>query len=152
MDTHGISDTPQYVQALRDVQLVRLYHQEDGLEDVLAEGTVMILKKPFLRLMPDDHYGLRADHPSDVVFLSEDDERIPGSWRGASPEQSGAALAWKTKGNNHFGKSAYRPAIEWYDHLFCEKAFAHAFADMEGLSFDLITTVMDLENGGTMGA
>jgi hypothetical protein len=97
-----------------DVLMVQLYHQEDGAEDILVEGTVLILKEPFLEAMSDGNYGLRVDHLSDVVFLSADDQRVPSSWRGGSAEQSGAALAWKTKGNNNFGKSAYRSAIEWY--------------------------------------
>jgi hypothetical protein len=98
-----------------DVLMVQLYHQEDGTEDVIVEGTVLLLKEPFLKLMSDGNYGLRVDHLSDIVFLSADDERIPGSWRRGSAEQSGgAALAWKTKGNTHFAKSAHRSAIEWY--------------------------------------
>jgi hypothetical protein len=97
-----------------DVLMVQLYHQEDGAEDILVEGTVLILKEPFLKTMSDGNYGLRVDHLSDVVFLSADDGRIPSSWRRGSAEQSGASLAWKAKGNNHFGKSAYRSAIEWY--------------------------------------
>jgi hypothetical protein len=97
-----------------DVLMVQLYHQEDGTEDIITEGTVLILKEPFLKLMSDGNYGLRVDHLSDAVFLSPDDERIPSNWRRESPEQSGAALAWKTKGNTHFAKSAHRSAIEWY--------------------------------------
>jgi tetratricopeptide (TPR) repeat protein len=97
-----------------DVLLVQLYHQEeDEAEDVLVEGMVLILKEPYLKLMSDGNYGLRVDHLSDVVFLSANDDRIPSSWRRELAE-SGTALTWKTKGNNHFNKSAYRSAIEWY--------------------------------------
>ena len=101
-----------------DVLLVQLYHQEGGAdggaEDILVEGTVLILKEPYLKLTSDGNYGLRVDHLSDVVFLSANDERIPSSWQRGSAEQSGTALAWKTKGNDHFNKSTYRSAIEWY--------------------------------------
>jgi hypothetical protein len=106
-----------------DVLMVQLYHQEnapDGrAEEILVEGTVLIAKEPYLKLMSDGTYGLRVDHVSDAVFLPEDDERIPGKWRRQPAEQMCTALAWKTEGNRHYNNSAYRSAIEWY--VWCTK-------------------------------
>ncbi|KAK3899288.1 hypothetical protein C8A05DRAFT_37110, partial [Staphylotrichum tortipilum] len=96
-----------------DVLVLQLYHQEDDAEDVLVEGRVLILKEPYLKLMSDGNCGLRVDHPCDAVFLESTDERIPPRWRQQLLGVS-TALAWKTKGNTHFGKAAYRSAIECY--------------------------------------
>ena len=100
-----------------DVLMVQLYHQEDDAdsrtEDILPVGRVLILREPYLKQMSDGNYGLRVDHLSDVVFLAENDERIPGSWQQDPAKQNRAALAWKTEGNVHFKRSAYRFAIEW---------------------------------------
>jgi len=99
-----------------DVLMVQLYHQEDDAEDVLVECRVLILKDPYLKLMSDGNCGLRVDHPCDAVFLAPTDERIPPRWRRLQASGANTALEWKTKGNSHFGKAAYRSAIEWYIH------------------------------------
>ncbi|KAK3896491.1 hypothetical protein C8A05DRAFT_39969, partial [Staphylotrichum tortipilum] len=96
-----------------DVLLVQLRHQADDGEPLVLEGTVMILKEPFLKVMLDGSYGLRVDHLSDVVFLPANDERIPAAWR-RIPDHSGTALAWKAQGNQHFNRSEYRSAIKCY--------------------------------------
>ncbi|KAK3294133.1 TPR domain protein [Chaetomium fimeti] len=96
-----------------DVLMLQLHHQVDDREPLVREGTVMILKEPFFRMMMDGNYGLRVDHVSDVVLLPANDERIPAAWRG-KPDHSGTALAWKAQGNNHFNRSEYRSAIECY--------------------------------------
>ncbi len=100
-----------------DVLMVQLYHQEDDAdsrtEEILPVGRVLILREPYLKQMSDGNYGLRVDHLSDVVFLAENDERIPSSWQRDPAEQNRAALTWKTEGNGHFKRSAYRSAIEW---------------------------------------
>jgi hypothetical protein len=95
-----------------DALLVQLHHQVDDREPLVHEGTVMILKEPFLKVMLDGNYGLRVDHLSDVVFLLANDERIPAAWR-RKPDHSGTALAWKTQGDKHFNRSEYRSAIKW---------------------------------------
>ncbi|KAH6855958.1 TPR domain protein [Chaetomium sp. MPI-CAGE-AT-0009] len=97
-----------------DVLMVQLYHQGDDAEDILFQGTVMILKEPYLKVMSDGNYGLRVDHLSDILFLSADDERVPSSWQRELGEHGGTAPAWKTKGNHHFNKLEYRTAIQCY--------------------------------------
>lgn len=100
-----------------DHLLLQLYHQEDGTggaaEDILVEGMAVIVKEPYLKLTSDGGYGLRVDHLSDVIFLSADNERIPSRWQRRSAQQNYTAMAWKTRGNDYFGKSRYRAAIEW---------------------------------------
>lgn len=95
-----------------EVVVVHLHHQaDDGGEPVVLEGTVMILKEPFLKVMMDGSPALRVDHPSDVVFLPADDRRVPAAWRRKS-HHSGTALAWKAQGDKHLDKSEYRSAIK----------------------------------------
>ncbi|KAH6848398.1 hypothetical protein B0I37DRAFT_342808 [Chaetomium sp. MPI-CAGE-AT-0009] len=96
-----------------DVLMVQLYHQVDDREPLVREGTVMILKEPFFKVMFDGSYGLRVDHLSDVVLLPANDERIPAAWR-RKPDHSGTALAWKAQGDQHFNRSEYRSAIKCY--------------------------------------
>lgn len=95
-----------------DILQLLLYNQADDGEPFVREGTVMILKEPFLKTMSDGSHGLRVDHLSDVVFLPANDKRIPVAWR-QKPNHNGTALAWKAQGSNHFNKSEYRSAIEW---------------------------------------
>ncbi len=101
-----------------DVLMVQMYHQKDNAdsrtEDIISVGGVLILKEPYLKQMSDGNYGLRVDHLSDVLFLAENDERIPSGWQREPAEQNRTALAWKTEGNSHFKRSAYRSAIEWW--------------------------------------
>ncbi|EAQ86054.1 hypothetical protein CHGG_07307 [Chaetomium globosum CBS 148.51] len=96
-----------------DILQLLLYNQADDGEPFVREGTVMILKEPFLKTMSDGSHGLRVDHLSDVVFLPANDKRIPVAWR-QKPNHNGTALAWKAQGSNHFNKSEYRSAIECY--------------------------------------
>ena len=99
------------------VLVVQLYHQEDEAdgraEDILSMGRVLIFKEPHLTLVSGGLYGLRVDHLSDLLFLAENDERIPSSWQQQPAEQNRSALVWKTEGNSHFKRSAYQSAIEW---------------------------------------
>ncbi len=97
-----------------DVILLQLYHQEEDAEDILVEGMVLILKDPYLKLTSDGDCGLRVDHPCDAVFLAPTDDRIPPPWRQPQAPGANTALAWKAKGNSHFGKAQYRSAIKWY--------------------------------------
>jgi hypothetical protein len=60
-----------------DVIMLQLYYQEEEnarpAEDLLGEGTVLILKEPYLKLMSDGDYGLRIDHPSDLIYVPKND-------------------------------------------------------------------------------
>ena len=101
-----------------DVLMVQLYHQKDNAdshaEDIISMGSVMILKEPYLKQTSDGNHGLRVDHLSDVLFLAENDERVPSGWQREPAKQNRTALAWKTEGNSQFNLSAYRSAIKWW--------------------------------------
>lgn len=56
-----------------DVAMLQMYQQEDAKIRPAAEiantGTVLLVKKPYYKVMGDGEYGLRVDHLSDVVQL-----------------------------------------------------------------------------------
>lgn len=98
-----------------DVFTLQLYHQNDQVvEQMLHEGTILIVKEPYLKLMSDGNYGIRVDHLSDIVYLPTYDQRVTGYWRIDLPIQLTSAISWKEKGNEDFRKARYYLAIEWY--------------------------------------
>jgi hypothetical protein len=98
----------------KDVLMLQLYYQESenerAAEEILGEGTVLIVKEPYVKLMSDGDYGIRVDHLSDVIYLPMDDKRVPNHWQ--VTENPGSASAWKAKGNDYFNGSKYHDAIE----------------------------------------
>lgn len=97
-----------------DVFVLQLYNQEKDLatDGRLVEGTVMLIKEPYLKIMADGNCGLRVDHLSDIRFIPEYDPLVPSVWRDR-PEDHASAMFWKTKGNGLFDKAAYYLAIDW---------------------------------------
>ncbi|EXL92793.1 hypothetical protein FOIG_14268 [Fusarium odoratissimum NRRL 54006] len=64
--------------------LLALYQQLQ--EDLLtvrhpAQDSVAILKDPFFEQTAEGTYSLQVDHPSDIIWLEDHDERIPEKWR-----------------------------------------------------------------------
>ena len=100
----------------KDVLMLQLYYQEEknerAAEEILKEGTVLIVKEPYLKLMSDGDYGIRIDHLSDIIYLPMYDERVPNCWQPRFVEHNISASAWKTMGNDYFNKSKYYGAIE----------------------------------------
>lgn len=101
----------------KDVLTLQLYHRgeenERAMEDNLSEGTVLIVREPYFKMMSDGDCGLRVDHLSDAMPLSMYDERIPSRWKSKLIDGNISANSWKMKGNNYFNKSNYHAAIEW---------------------------------------
>ncbi|OJJ42379.1 hypothetical protein ASPZODRAFT_125576 [Penicilliopsis zonata CBS 506.65] len=99
-----------------DVLMVQLYQQDRDLarDGRLQEGTVMIVKEPYLKLMSDGDYGVRVDHLSDIHLLLGDDYRIPVSWRRRLLATDASADDWKIQGNDAFNDSCFHLAIEYY--------------------------------------
>ncbi|PGH18369.1 hypothetical protein AJ79_00435 [Helicocarpus griseus UAMH5409] len=64
---------------MEDVLCLQLYHQDvdRANDDILPQGTVFIIKEPYLKLMADGNYGIRVDHLSDIVYLPVGDHRFP---------------------------------------------------------------------------
>lgn len=101
----------------KDALMLQLYYQEEenerAAEEILGEGTVLIIREPYLKLMSDGDYGIRVDHLSDVIHLPMYDKRVPSCWELRPAEHNVPVNAWKAKGNEYFNKSKYHSAIEW---------------------------------------
>lgn len=98
-----------------EVLMLQLYNQEQELatDGRLVEGTVMLVKEPYLKVMADGDYGLRVDHLSDIRFIPDNDPLVPSVWRGRLEKHASAGI-WKTKGNDFFNQAAYHLAIDRY--------------------------------------
>lgn len=65
--------------------LLQLYNQPEEVdvnkETILRKDSIYIIKEPFFKVSTDGSYSLRVDHVSDIVYLLDDDERVPRKWR-----------------------------------------------------------------------
>jgi len=99
-----------------EVIMLQLYYQEEEItrtaEDILGEGTILIVKEPYLKLMSDGDYGLRIDHPSDLVYIPQNDLRIPSCWQLSIEELEVSVEHLRMQGNNYFNAFNYQAAIE----------------------------------------
>ena len=94
--------------------MLQLYNQEKEVAtDYLTQGTILIVKEPYLKIMADGDCGIRVDHLSDVRFFPAYDDLVPLSWRERVTEDDIAANDWKITGNGFFNKGSYSRAIEW---------------------------------------
>ncbi|EED22941.1 TPR domain protein [Talaromyces stipitatus ATCC 10500] len=98
-----------------DVLMLQLYNQgKDLASDIrLVEGTVMLTKEPYLKMMADGDYSLRVGHLSDIKFIPDHDSLVPSVWRGWLKDHA-SADSWKTNRNGFFNKAVYHLAIDWY--------------------------------------
>lgn len=97
------------------VLVLQLYNQESEIatDGRLVEDTILLVKEPYLRVMADGDPGIRVDHLSDVIFLPDDHDLIPLSWRQRVTEEDRPVNDWKIKGNDFFNKSCFHLAVEW---------------------------------------
>jgi hypothetical protein len=97
------------------VLIIQLYNQEQELSgaQTLREGTVLVVKEPYVKVMADGDNGIRVDHLSDVRFIPEFDDLVPLSWKKRVTQADETASFWKAKGNEHFDQEDYKSAIQW---------------------------------------
>lgn len=95
--------------------MLQLYNQEQELSNThgLRDGTVLVVKEPYVKVMADGDYGIRVDHLSDVWFVPKFDDLVPLFWRKRVTQSDEDASSWKEKGSEHFGQGDYRSAIQW---------------------------------------
>lgn len=98
-----------------DAMLLELYYQDRqrDAEDIVEEGTVLIVKEPYLCLHANGGHGVRVDHLSDLIRLPEYDEQIPAVWRSDGSNFQLSGDSWKAKGNEYFNSRKYERAIDW---------------------------------------
>lgn len=99
----------------KDVVQLSLYNQDVHLtgDGRLAQGTVMVVKEPYLKVVADGNYAIRVDHLSDIIFVPEHDPILPLSWRPKVMDADASANDWKVVGNDKFSQGKYHQAIDW---------------------------------------
>lgn len=99
-----------------DALTLSLYQQvcEDlkSAGEILKQGSVILLKEPYFKCVGDGGYGLRVDHPTDIVWLSNDDPRIPSAWSERGTNVGKTVEDWKQEGNVHISEGKFREAIK----------------------------------------
>ncbi|KAH7174555.1 uncharacterized protein B0J16DRAFT_404292, partial [Fusarium flagelliforme] len=95
---------------------------EDKVEphwEVVLHHSVAIIKEPFFMQSVDHPCALKVDHPSDIVWLRQGDERIPQKWRVDMYRGVPDGLPHKTDfyrmyGNKCMGEKQYAAAHRVY--------------------------------------
>ncbi|EFQ94205.1 hypothetical protein PTNB73_01511 [Pyrenophora teres f. teres] len=109
-----------------DVTMLQMYQQEDEASrpasTVVDKGSILLIKEPFFKVTASGDYSLRVDHLSDIIFLGNDDSRIPPSWRRRLFELGRSADSLKLEGNAFVGKGEYWRAIEKYSNALAHSA------------------------------
>ncbi|PVH83807.1 SET domain-containing protein [Cadophora sp. DSE1049] len=101
-----------------DALTFSLYQQESEdvrlAADILKKDSVLLLKEPYFKCVGDGGYGLRVDHPTDIVWLSNHDPLIPSAWRPAKVDSAKSGAEWKQKGNDEVKEGKFREAVKCY--------------------------------------
>ncbi|KAJ4111312.1 hypothetical protein NW768_011885 [Fusarium equiseti] len=87
--TPPVRETATVIAVVEDEEgtavFLNLFQQlEDKVEphwEVVLHNSVAIIKGPFFMQLADHPCTLKVDHPSDIIWLRDGDERIPQNWR-----------------------------------------------------------------------
>ncbi|KAF4973185.1 hypothetical protein FSARC_437 [Fusarium sarcochroum] len=100
--------------------LLQLYQQPEEEIDPLLERflhySVCIVKEPFFKQSVDGPYSLRVDHPSDIIWLDETDERIPQKWRESKLTLDNGSEIIRIRGNEFVKKQRWTGVLHSYSH------------------------------------
>ncbi|KAI2631539.1 hypothetical protein GGS26DRAFT_598610 [Hypomontagnella submonticulosa] len=99
--------------------LLQLYNQPEKTkvgDNILQVGDVCIIKEPFFtQFVPDrNHYVLRVDHVSDIIWLQDSDPRIPSKWRKKAESLSETSQDIRLQGNAAVQKGNWAEAERLY--------------------------------------
>lgn len=96
--------------------MLQLYHQPAEATvpkgNILRKGGLVLIKEPYFKATTTDGtYSLRADHVSDVIFLDDSNELVPGKWRRRREKISCiASREIRLQGNNAVDKKEWATA------------------------------------------
>ncbi len=66
-----------------EVVWIQIYQQEHEevrpAREIISPKSIVVVKEPYFKVT-SDCYALRVDHVSDLIWLTEDDDRIPECW------------------------------------------------------------------------
>ena len=107
-----------------NVLLLQWYNQDETFTNsCLTEGTVLLIKEPFVEIITDQdkelhvEHALRVDHLSDVIIIPNHSKFIPLQWKPQNAEIDTSAEGWKARGDKHFIQKNFHSAIEKYGTL-----------------------------------
>ncbi|PNY29022.1 Protein unc-45 [Tolypocladium capitatum] len=96
--------------------LLQLYNQPEELvvpaREILLPDGVCILKEPFFKCATDGSYSLRVDHVSDIIWLEDNDERVPPKWR--KPALNADSESIRMQGNHAVQNQSWAAAQRLY--------------------------------------
>ncbi|KAJ5960083.1 uncharacterized protein N7479_007233 [Penicillium vulpinum] len=66
---------------------LRMLNEKLSCHDGFAgKGEILLVKEPYLTLIPGVEYGIKVDHISDIMFIPMFDNMVPSAWREQLPE------------------------------------------------------------------
>ena len=93
-----------------------LYNAEvkpyEPAENVVPKDKVLIVKQPYFKALASGGYGLRVEHPTDIIWLSDDDDRVPLKWKPASAHVPQSVDQLRLSGNEMVKSGRFREAVE----------------------------------------
>lgn len=92
-----------------------LYQQEPQsvrpASSILKKDGVFIIKEPYFKVVGIGGYAIRVDHPTDVIWLADNDTRMSLQWKANSASEVNSAEHWKLGGNKFVRTGEYYDAI-----------------------------------------
>ncbi|KLO12661.1 hypothetical protein SCHPADRAFT_915546 [Schizopora paradoxa] len=86
-----------------------------NLDDILPPGCVLAIKEPYCEAASEDMSGIRVDHPSDWMYLSEVHALFPEIWKHQFDDPSvSPSESLKNEGNAFFKAHKYRQSVLKY--------------------------------------
>lgn len=99
--------------------LMQLYQQPDEdlvpQTEILAPGTICIVKEPYYKQTTKGRYSVRADHIGDIIWLCPGDERIPSRWQRSAATLNKDSAEVRTQGNHAVENENWAVAQRLYD-------------------------------------
>ncbi|KAK0112749.1 hypothetical protein ONS95_014484 [Cadophora gregata] len=128
-------------------------------DSIFRENGVIIVKETYFKIGTNGQYAIRVDHPTDIVWLSENDHRVPTKWRVRPDDMPNAAEHWKKKGNDAVGKAKYydaidmgallsSPSVEERDIIYRNRALAYLQTESLDGALEDIACVSDPQEKG----
>ena len=110
--------------AVHNLRLYNVTTKERDESSVLPLGVIVAIKEPYCEAATESTSGIRVDHPSDLLYITEEDPHFPDSWRSVVAEEARSEKL-KEEGNDYFKRRLLRPAVSKYALLFIFEPFQY---------------------------
>lgn len=142
--------------------LLQLYNQPGeaivSKDTILHDGDICLLKEPFFKATVMGGYSLRVDHVSDIIWLQDDDPRIPFKWRKRVLTLDEDSKDIRVEGNAAVQRRNWAEAEQLYTNAIRaaktseEKQLAHLNRSLTNLHLGRAEKALDdALNGGASG-